>query len=642
MNHTLGKWLYGLAFCVAAPALLVGWAHGAAVHFAPLALGFHWRVAGAVLAGSGTALMLKAMADLWLTGKGLPMNAYPPQHYVRSGAYRLFRHPIYVGFVLICFGVSLGVSSAAGLFLVSPVAALGVMAIVLGYEQRALGEIFGTQAHAPLLGIAPQSAEPATMAQRIGAAVMVFFVWALLYELLIVAGPGKAVNSYLPVELRWPVIEWAVWPYASIYVLAIVVPLTLRSKAGLRRWTTTALWSIGLGVWLCLIVPLKADPRAFTPVSVSGVWLLWERQADGAAAAFPSFHVIWAVLSAAALAHEFRRLRRAAWLTAFVIAVSCVATGQHSLADVAAGILVAAAGLNYPHIIAALQRGSTRLANSWRSRRVGPARIISHSIWAALAASTGILLAGCFIADWRVLLLLTLCTLLGAGLWGWLMEGSPVLQRPFGYYGGILGGMAGAVVVSVWQQIPLLYLLAVFSLVAPWVQVLGRLRCMVQGCCHGAEKRGSGIVYTHPKTRVCAVSGLGGKTIHNTQLYSLVCNLVIGTVLLRLAYEGFPATLLTGLYFILNGLARFVEEHYRGEVQTAVRGGLRIYQWAALASVLAGVACSMWPSAITLHEAAAPGWPVWAVSLAAGCCAAFALGVDFPDSGARFSRLAGK
>jgi hypothetical protein len=74
--------------------------------------------------------------------------------------------------------------------------------------------------------------------------------------------------------------------------------------------------------------------------------------------------------------------------------------------------------------------------------------------------------------------------LLGAGIWGQLLEGSPKLLRPFGWYGGMVGGLVGALTAPVFGT-PVIPLLAGMALAAPWIQMLGRLRCLVQGCCHG-------------------------------------------------------------------------------------------------------------------------------------------------------------
>ena len=71
------------------------------------------------------------------------MNAYPPPRYVERGVYRLLPHPIYAGFVMLCAGISIGVGSASGLWLVSPVVALASAALLLGYEKHDLAERFG-------------------------------------------------------------------------------------------------------------------------------------------------------------------------------------------------------------------------------------------------------------------------------------------------------------------------------------------------------------------------------------------------------------------------------------------------------------------------------------------------------------------
>ncbi len=55
-------------------------------------------------------------------------------------------------------------------------------------------------------------------------------------------------------------------------------------------------------------------------------------------AAFPSFHVLWAIL----LARASRR-RWIGWSYVAVIAVSCITTGQHYIADVLFAIAIAPA-----------------------------------------------------------------------------------------------------------------------------------------------------------------------------------------------------------------------------------------------------------------------------------------------------------
>ena len=115
--------------------------------------------------------------------------------------------------------------------------------------------------------------------------------------------------------------------------------------------------------------------------------------------------------------------------------------------------------------------------------------------------------------------------------------------------------------------------------------------------------------------------------------------LVAGAVMARLWAVGAPLQLIAGLYFILTGAGRFVEEHYRGEPQTAIVGGLRLYQWLAILFVLCG--------AMLTTLGATPAPPAAGVSaklipaLVGVALATFvAYGVDLPRSNRRFSRLA--
>jgi prolipoprotein diacylglyceryltransferase len=171
-------------------------------------------------------------------------------------------------------------------------------------------------------------------------------------------------------------------------------------------------------------------------------------------------------------------------------------------------------------------------------------------------------------------------------------------------------------------------------------QGLGRLRCLVNGCCHGRPAPAPiGISYVHPMPRPTRLANLGGVPIHPTQLYSLLWLMVVGAALTRLWILEAPLSFIAGTYFVLVGLGRFVEEHYRGEPQTAVIAGFRLYQWLTLGFVVGGAALSALPSA----SAPAPvpiGWPTIAVSLLAAVIGTASFGMDVPRSNRRFSRLA--
>jgi prolipoprotein diacylglyceryltransferase len=223
--------------------------------------------------------------------------------------------------------------------------------------------------------------------------------------------------------------------------------------------------------------------------------------------------------------------------------------------------------------------------------------------------------------------------LLGAGLWAQLVEGSSRLRRPFGFYGGLIGGgIACLFFKDRWT------LLAATCLAAPWMQAIGRLRCLVNGCCHGRQTTPAiGIRVTHPRSRVPRMAELAGVSIHATQLYSILTNVFLGLLLARMWMSGCPLALISGIYGIGNGLSRFAEEAYRGEPQTPFVFGLRLYQWLAIATVCAGATLTVFdsPGPPALHLTLSQ----FALAAVFGCIGGAAMGVDFPESNATFARL---
>jgi protein-S-isoprenylcysteine O-methyltransferase Ste14 len=179
-GSALGKLAYGALFVLVVPAVLVGWARATAgvVPLSPL----QSVPAGACLVVAGLSLMAAGAWALRVLGGGMPMNAYPPPRFVERGVYGLVPHPIYVGFCGVVLGVSLFVGSASGVYLVAPFAALGCVALVLGYERHDLERRFG-KAH-PRTSIAlPDATEsPPSVLDRISVVVLVLVPFAAIRE----------------------------------------------------------------------------------------------------------------------------------------------------------------------------------------------------------------------------------------------------------------------------------------------------------------------------------------------------------------------------------------------------------------------------------------------------------------------------
>ena len=637
VRGVIGRVAYGVGFCAVLPVVLAAWASRLEVGVP--ALQSLW-IGGAV-AGMGLVMMVWAMALLTLRGDGLPMNAFPPQKLVATGIYALVPHPIYLGFVLASAGVSVMAGSAAGLWVVTPLVALAAGAVVWGYEREDLRQRLGDMPR-PVVRLPEEGGEKPTISECVGAIVLVFVPWLVFYDAIPALGlPPDAQDIRLALEKAWPV--WEYWEpvYSSAYVLVPLSLLWAPTRTALRRFGIQALLAIAGVTLIYLVVPIVAPPRMHHAKGVLGWMLDWEQLLSKPyVAAFPSFHALWGFLVADLMTRRGRAWGAATWVWAVAVAASCVTTGQHAIADILAAGVVFVLLRNYEMVYGWLLRGTERLANSWHAWRVGPIRIINHGVFPAMGAFVGVLGAVWLSGELGWALVIAACGLVTSAIWAQTVEGSPTLLRPFGYYGFVVGGLL-AVVICYACGGPTMLLFAAAATMAPWVQALGRLRCLVQGCCHGREVAAQwGIRVREEHSRVSRVERLRGVPIHPTQLYSILGNVIIGLLLARLWSLAAPLPLITGLYLMLGGMARFVEETYRGEPQTPTFGKLAIYHWMAMFCVALGVAvtCIHGTAALT---PTAPAPVAFLAATAAGVVFWLAMAVDIPDSRRRFARLSG-
>lgn len=280
-------------------------------------------------------------------------------------------------------------------------------------------------------------------------------------------------------------------------------------------------------MWFAIIItglfyfafPFIVHQREFIPRTMAGRIILFERSMDGVTCALPSFHVIWAFIWSR---HLTERWNRAGWLwytLAITIAISCISTGNHSVPDVIAGFLFYLIIRYRIRVWNFIRLQSERLANSWHEWRWGSVRIINHGFYGGAAGFAGTFLAGCFLGPGNAFagFIVMIFVIIGAGLWAQIIEGSPKLLRPYGYYGGVIGVLTASSLVSIIFKLNFFIIVASFAIAGPWIQATGRLRCLVQGCCHGKPSDNKiGICFTHPNSRVNKISGLNGMPLHPT------------------------------------------------------------------------------------------------------------------------------
>lgn len=641
---TLYKIAYGAIFILFLPLMLYYWSvqldrsvHLPLPGFAGLGI---LHLLPFFLLLMGATFLLGGWYALFKYGRGLPMNAFPPERFVTRGVYAVTPHPIYTGFCLVVIAAFLLLRSPGGVWVIAPVVCLACIALVYGYEKEAIITHFGRREQAVFFSIPTDSDEPGKVQDIISVYGLVLLPWLIMYETIQLIGiPADHFSLSFNFEKQIPVVEWTELFYVSVYPAVLLFPVFLRSKSSLRKFSLHALYATVVCFLLYLVFPVTAEPRYFVGQSALGALLHFEQAVDTPACAFPSFHVIWAFICAAYYGKN-SSVRIMLFVWAVLVSLSCVLTGMHSLADVAAGygcyFVISKRRIAWQGIRVTAEK----IANSWAETSVGKVRFINHGLWAAVGVLFGLTIVLSVLTPEVTLpvIVIALSSLVGAGLWAQLVEGSSGLLRPYGYYGGVIGVIIGSTLVYVFTGQFWPYLTA-FSIAAPVIQSFGRCRCLVQGCCHGKPVyEHIGIHYFHPNSRVTRMAKLRGVSVHPTPVYSILWNIVIFALLLRLYILNGEPNLITGFYLILTGLGRFVEESLRGEPQTKIIGGLRLYNWIAIGTVLCGALITTIPSGYS--------FPVATVSLATFitplCIAVivyFALGVDVPSSNKRFSRL---
>jgi prolipoprotein diacylglyceryltransferase/protein-S-isoprenylcysteine O-methyltransferase Ste14 len=575
-----GKVLYGLLFTVVLPVALAAWAFALDAEIDwPVP---PWQVPGILAAAGGAMLMILGSRDLFVHGRGLPMNAYPPAEFVTRGSYAWFPHPMYLGAVLVSFGVSLWFRSASGLYIVSPVLALMTISLVWGYERLATRKRFGHDANeSALFGFPPASVEPVRLLKRIAIFLRLLIPWLVAGYVLDYARCGGACSG--PFMQLLDSKDWRAWTdllWAVPMLFVLIQTLRAHTAAQLLR----SLVAGTIGTFLTLYLDLVLPPL--------GIDLMGSR---------PLFAALNLIVFGLAWSY------RAIWL--------------------------------------AVRSLSEWVANSRRDWLLfgGRLRIISHSVFSFATGALGATIAAHVMRNPWAVLVAAIWAVIGAATYAQLSWGSKSLLRPFGFWGGVLGTVVGMICGNVFFHLTFAQLAIAAAIAAPFAQALGRLRCLTQGCCHGVQTdERHGIRVWQPQSRVVVLSGLGGQWILPTQTYSVLFNLALGVLLWSLwRSEALGGVAILGAYFLLTGLERFAEDAYRGEKQTRTIGGLREPQWFAVGALLVGMVLMALPSSVPASTAALGLFPVAATAVLAGVLAGFAMSIDFPKSTAPFSRLSG-
>jgi phosphatidylglycerol:prolipoprotein diacylglycerol transferase len=206
------------------------------------------------------------------------------------------------------------------------------------------------------------------------------------------------------------------------------------------------------------------------------------------------------------------------------------------------GLLLAAAyllGLQF-----ALVRG--------RARGLDPNRIMDLSIWIIVSALVGAKLM-LVVVEWDS--------------FQWTWQSFVNLFRSAGVF---YGGLIAAVSVALWylwrHRMPMWTVTDVFAPGIALGHVIGRLGCLLAGCCFGRQTDVPWAITFHdPFAGETAGTPLG-VPLHPTQLYEAGAELLILGLLLVTEKRGRPYPGRTfWSYMLLYGVSRFIIEFYRGD-----------------------------------------------------------------------------
>lgn len=158
-----------------------------------------------------------------------------------------------------------------------------------------------------------------------------------------------------------------------------------------------------------------------------------------------------------------------------------------------------------------------------------------------------------------------------------------LLQGGFVFYGGLIGGILGILVYSKMFKISFDKLCMILVPTVPIFHSIGRIGCLLAGCCYGMEYDGFGSITFYNSDLAPK-----GVPLFPMQIVESICNLIIFIIIL-LTYKKFKGTYKAiGLYFVLYSTVRFVLEFFRGD---AVRGiiVLSTSQWISIVFFIVGI-----------------------------------------------------
>ena len=135
--------VYVFIFWIILPTLLVGGAQLLDTQLFPEALHSNMLVfIGVMLIFVSCPLLIITIIQFRKFGNELPISATPPERIIRKGLFSVWRHPIYLFYVMLFIGITMVTGSKSGLYFVIPLFVF-IVAFYILFEERTLIRRFG-------------------------------------------------------------------------------------------------------------------------------------------------------------------------------------------------------------------------------------------------------------------------------------------------------------------------------------------------------------------------------------------------------------------------------------------------------------------------------------------------------------------
>ncbi len=148
----------------------------------------------------------------------------------------------------------------------------------------------------------------------------------------------------------------------------------------------------------------------------------------------------------------------------------------------------------------------------------------------------------------------------------------------FVFYGGLIGGILGAIIAVKILKVDVLTAEKIIVPYLPLAHAIGRVGCLLAGCCHGMEY--DGPLAVHYPNSVLGVPPTQG--YFPTQILEGILNIGIMFALLYLCKKVKYKYDLLFSYLFMYAIVRFVVEFFRGDKIRGIFNSLSSSQWISI------------------------------------------------------------